>query len=177
MNRLKNQRVYLAGAMDRVIDRGASWREDITPFLNSLGIKVFNPLIKPTTVGLEDYHVGLMKKQLKENHQYDELSKMMKSIRSTDLRLVDISDFIIVNLDINIHACGTYEEISLANRSKKPILFHIEQGKQNTPDWLFGAVPHEWFFSSWNDLKNYLISIDSDNDIDKKNRWQFFNYV
>jgi nucleoside 2-deoxyribosyltransferase len=177
MNRLKNQRVYLAGAMDRVVDRGASWREDITPFLNSLGVKVFNPLIKPTSVGLEDYHVGLMKKQLKENHQYDELSKIMKSIRSTDLRLVDISDFIIVNLDINIHACGTYEEISLANRSKKPILFHVEQGKQNTPDWLFGAVPHEWFFSSWNDLKNYLISIDSDKDIDKKNRWQFFNYI
>jgi nucleoside 2-deoxyribosyltransferase len=177
MNRLKNQRVYLAGAMDRVADRGASWREDITPFLSSLGVRVFNPLIKPTKVGLEDYHVGLMKKQLKENHQYDELSKVMKTIRSTDLRLVDISDFIIVNLDINIHACGTYEEVSLANRSKKPILFHVEQGKQNTPDWLFGAVPHEWFFSSWNDLKNYLISIDSDKNIDKKNRWQFFNYV
>lgn len=177
MNRLKNQRTYLAGAMDRVPDRGSSWRENITPFLNNLGIKVFNPLVKPTTVGLEDYHVGLMKKQLKENHRYDELSEVMRTIRSTDLRLVDISDFIIVNLDLNVHACGTYEEISLANRSKKPILIHVEQGKQQTPDWLFGAIPHEWFFSNWNDLKDYLISIDKDSEIDKKNRWQFFNYI
>lgn len=177
MNRLKNQRTYLAGAMDRVPDRGATWRENITPFLNSLGVRVFNPLVKPTTVGLEDYHVGLMKKQLKENHRYDELAEVMKSIRSTDLRLVDISDFIVVNLDLNVHICGTYEEISLANRSKKPILIHVEQGKQQTPDWLFGAIPHEWFFSNWNDLKDYLISIDKDSEIDKKNRWQFFNYI
>lgn len=177
MNRLKHQRVYLAGAMDRVADRGATWRESISPFLKSLGITVFNPLIKPTSVGLEDYHVGLMKKQLKENQNYDELSSIMRTIRSTDLRLVDISDFLIVNLDLNHHACGTYEEISLANRSKKPILIHVEQGKQQTPDWLFGAIPHEWFFSSWSDLKNYLLSIDSDNEIDRKNRWQFFNYI
>ena len=33
MNRLKNQRVYLAGAMDRVSDRGTGWRDNITPFL------------------------------------------------------------------------------------------------------------------------------------------------
>jgi orotidine-5'-phosphate decarboxylase len=34
MNRLKNQRAYLAGAMDRVPDRGATWRDSITPFLD-----------------------------------------------------------------------------------------------------------------------------------------------
>lgn len=177
MNRLKNQRVYLAGAIDRVADRGATWRENITPFLNSLGVKVFNPLIKPTTVGLEDYHVGLMKKELKENHRYDELAEVMKSIRSTDLRLVDISDFIVVNLNLEHYACGTWEELSLANRSKKPILVHIEQGKQYTPDWLFGMLPHQWFFSKWSDLTNYLIHINSDQNIEHYNRWQFFNYI
>ena len=43
MNRIKNQRCYLAGAMDRVVDRGKGWRQEITPFLESLGIVVFNP--------------------------------------------------------------------------------------------------------------------------------------
>ena len=54
MNRLKNQRVYLAGAMDRVADRGTTWRDSITPFLDQLGIVVFNPISKPGNVGLED---------------------------------------------------------------------------------------------------------------------------
>ena len=177
MNRLKNQRVYLAGAMDRVVDRGNGWRDNITPFLQDLGVVVFNPIKKPAKIGKEDSETHRYKTKLKLEKNYDELSAIMKTIRAVDLRLVDISDFIIVNLDLNIHACGTYEEISLANRSKKPILIHVEQGKQQTPDWLFGAIPHEWFFSNWNDLKDYLISIDKDSEIDKKNRWQFFNYI
>ena len=66
MNRLKNQRVYLAGAMDRVADRGRGWREDITPFLDSLDIVVFNPITKPTDIGLEDHDSHLIKSKLKQ---------------------------------------------------------------------------------------------------------------
>ena len=135
-NRLKNQRVYLAGAMDRVPDRGSTWRDNITPFLQELGVVVFNPINKPGNVGLEDNDVHLLKKKLKARQDYDELSSVMKTIRGVDLRLVDISDFLVVNLDIDTHPCGTLEEIFLANRSKKPIIIHMEQGKKHTPDWL-----------------------------------------
>ena len=48
--RLQNQRVYLAGAMDRVKDRGVAWRDSITPFLEELGCVVFNPISKPTEI-------------------------------------------------------------------------------------------------------------------------------
>lgn len=175
LNRLKNQRVYLAGAMDRVPDRGATWRNNITPFLEDMGVIVFNPIKKPTDVGLEDHDTHALKIKLKEQKRYDELSSIMKTIRAVDLRLVDISDFLVVNLNLEHHASGTYEEISLANRSKKPILIHIEQGKQYTPDWLFGAIPHQWFFSSWEELQNYLTHINRDDNIDHYNRWRFFN--
>ena len=131
--RLNNQRVYLAGAMDRVLDRGNGWRDDITPF------------------------------------------DLMKTIRSVDLRLVDISDFLIVNLDLDHYACGTWEELFLANRSKKPIVIHIEQGKQNTPDWLFGTIPHQMIFSTWLELQSYLQYIDGDSQIEHHNRWRFFD--
>lgn len=47
---------------------------------------------------------------------------MMKVIRSVDLRLVDISDFMIVNLDLETHPCGTLEEIFWANRQKSRYL-------------------------------------------------------
>ena len=175
MNRLKNQRVYLAGAMDRVADRGATWRDNITPFLNDIGVVVFNPIIKPTDIGLEDQDSHTIKTKLKQQHRYDELSSMMKTIRSVDLRLVDISDFLIVNLDLNVHPCGTLEEIFLANRQKKPIIIHMVQGKDQTPDWLFGTIPHQMIFSNWDDIKSYLIHINNSENIDTYKRWYFFN--
>jgi len=174
-NRLVNQRVYLAGAMDRVADRGNGWRDNITPFLTDLGVVVFNPIKKPSTIGQEDETTHKLKIKLKLDQNYDELSSVMKVIRSVDLRLVDISDFLIVNLDLEIHPCGTYEEIFWANRQKKPIIVHMVQGKQKAPDWLFGTIPHEMIFSSWESLKDYLLHIHNDSDITTFNRWYFFN--
>lgn len=175
MNRLKHQRVYLAGAMDRVADRGNGWRDSITPFLENLGVIVFNPIKKPTVIGQEDEATHKLKIKLKKEHNYDDLSQLMKIIRRVDLRLVDISDFLIVNLDLDTHPCGTLEEIFWANRQKKPIIVHMVQGKQNAPDWLFGTIPHEMIFSSWDDVKGYLLKIHNDTDINTHNRWYFFN--
>lgn len=175
MNRLNNQRVYLAGAMDRVPDRGTTWRDNITPFLENLGVVVFNPISKPTDIGLEDHETHLIKTKLKEQKRYDELSSMMKTIRSVDLRLVDISDFLVVNLDLNVHPCGTLEEIFLANRQKKPIIIHMVQGKNHTPDWLFGTIPHQMIFSTWDEIKSYLNHINSSENIEQHKRWYFFS--
>lgn len=175
MNRLTNQRVYLAGAMDRVADRGNGWRDNITPFLESLGIVVFNPIKKPSAIGMEDSQTHQFKQKLKSEQNYDELSNLMKVIRSVDLRLVDISDFLIVNLDLDIHPCGTYEEIFWANRQKKPIIIHMVQGKNNAPDWLFGTIPHEMIFSSWDSIKSYLYQVNIKTEINNYNRWYFFN--
>lgn len=173
-NRLNNQRVYLAGAMDRVADRGNGWRDSITPFLESLGVVVFNPIKKPSSVGVEDEATHKLKKKLKLEKNWNDLSFLMKHIRSVDLRLVDISDFLIVNLDLDIHPCGTYEEIFWANRQKKPIIIHMVQGKENTPDWLFGTIPHDMIFSSWDGVKDYLNQINSQAEIQSHNRWYFF---
>ena len=175
MNRLRNQRVYLAGAMDRVLDRGSTWRDNITPFLQSLELIVFNPITKPTETGMEDQDSHTLKTKLKKQHRYDELAAMMKTIRSVDLRMVDISDFLVVHLDIHTHPCGTLEEIFWANRQKKPIIIHLEQGKEQTPDWLFGTIPHQMIFSTWKEIQNYLTHIAYDENIDAHNRWFFFN--
>lgn len=174
MNRLKNQRVYLAGAMDRVADRGSTWRDNITPFLEELGVVVFNPIKKPSIEGSEDHETHIYKTKLKHSQKYDELSSLMKAIRSVDLRLVDISDFLIVNLDLDTHPCGTLEEIFLANRSKKPVIVHMVQSKVNAPDWLFGTIPHQMIFSSWYEIQEYLNHINSSPNIETYKRWQFF---
>ena len=175
MNRLNNQRAYLVGAMDRVADRGKGWRESITPFLEDLGVRVFNPLKKVNPIGQEDDYTHKYKQKLKAENRYKALAKLMKTIRATDLRLVDISDFIIVNLDLDTHPCGTYEEIFWANRQKKPIIIHMEQGKLQTPDWLFGVIPDEMIFSTWEEVENYLIYIHKAPFIETFHRWYFLD--
>jgi hypothetical protein len=140
-----------------------------------MGVEVFNPISKPTNIGMEDQDSHLIKTKLKRQERYDELTHMMKTIRSVDLRLVDISDFLVVNLDITVHPCGTLEEIFWANRQKKPIIVHMVQGKKETPDWLFGTIPHQMIFSTWDEIKEYLVHINSSENIDTHRRWYFFS--
>jgi nucleoside 2-deoxyribosyltransferase len=175
-SKLFGHRVYLAGAMDRVVDGGKEWRDSITPMLRGLGLSVINPLNKPTEAGIENQETVKYKYRLKSNKNYDKLSEIMKEIRSIDLRMVDISDFLIVNLDIATHPCGTYEEIFWANRQKKPILIRMVQGKNKTPDWLFGTIPHKFIFDSWDEMFYYINRINTGIDCDTLNRWCFLDY-
>ena len=175
MNRLKNQRVYLAGPMDRCPDNGKTWRVNLTPILKDMGVQVLNPIMKPINIAKEDEDTRKYKLKLKRNQNFDALTSVMKEIRNVDLRMVDISDFLIVNLDLDIYPCGTMEEIFLANRQKKPIILRVEQGKENTPDWLFGTFPHQLMFSTWHEVIDYLHHIDTSNSINSYNRWYFFD--
>lgn len=177
MNRLCGTRTYLVGAMDRVADGGVGWRDKVSEFLEELGVIVFNPCLKHEIMdyAFEDIENRKRRQNLKDARNYDALVRDIKDIRSTDLRMVDVVDFYIVNIDTDVHACGTYEEIVTANRQKKPILIHVEQGKQGTPDWLFGMIPHEHIFTDWACLYEYLENVNSGKDKKSYNRWVFFN--
>ena len=130
MNNLNNMRTYLVGAMDRVKDGGVEWRELITPWLEGMGIIVLNPCDKPIDVGVEDENTRADIEYLKSTGQFNKVKEKYSVIRTLDLRCVDISDFIIASIDTDVHACGTYEEITTANRQKKPILVWCKQGKK-----------------------------------------------
>ena len=109
MNRIRGMRTYLAGAMDRVPDGGVGWRDKITPLLESKGVVVLNPCDKPVEVGIEDSCTRVKIESLKEHDEYSKIKKEYGVIRTLDLRCVDISDFLIASIDIDVHACGTYE--------------------------------------------------------------------
>ena len=47
--------------------------------------------------------------------------------------MVDISDFLIVNLDPDVPTFGTHEEIANANRQKKPIIILMSVVRQRRP--------------------------------------------
>lgn len=177
MNKLRGSRCYLCGAMDRAPDSGKAWRRNLREDLRWLGLHWLDPTRKPTKVGKEDDESRLRRRQAKKLGHYADIREEMKQIRHVDLRMVDICDFLIVNLDLEIHACGTYEEIFLANSQKKPVLIHVEQGKAKTPDWLFGTLPDEYFFGSWADLTEFLIGIASGEIEDSHSRWGFFDWM
>lgn len=176
MNILKNHKIYLSGAIDRVSDSGIGWRKWLTPKLQEMGMVVFDPCNKPVfDEGLiEGPDFKAYKNQLKSEGRFDELQSVMKRIRNIDLRMVDASDCVIVNLDMDVHLCGTYEEIFVANRQKKPVLLMCPQGIGAIPDWLFGTLPLEMMFAQWDDLILYLQTIN--NGAKPHSRWVVWDW-
>lgn len=175
-NRLKHTRGYLCGAMDRVADAGEAWRINLQRELAGLDVFWLDPTHKPIDIGIEDAETRAYAAEMKALGNFEAVIPQIKIIRAVDLRMVDISDFLVVNIDVDVHACGTYEELNLANRQKKPIIVHVEQGKKRVPNWLLGTIPHEMIFSEWGEVHNYLRHIAHDPVIKHFNRWFFFNY-
>ena len=50
-------------------------------------------------------------------------------------------------------------------------------GHRELPDWLFGVLPFEMIFSTWDEVKTYLQHIAHDPVIDRLNRWYFFDWM
>jgi len=179
MNNLKDMRCYLVGAIDLAKDKGKGWRQEVTPTLKSFGVRVMDPCKKPVTTNSlneESPEYFLYKQRLKSEERYDELSALMKPVRSMDLAMVDRCDFVMAVIDISIHACGTYEELSWAARCKKPTIAICVQGKKFMPDWMFAMHPHKLFFSNFADSFDYLNYIDKtpEDKIETLGRWKFF---
>ena len=177
MNRLAHNRGYLCGAMDRVPDGGVQWRQILKDSLADLEVYWMDPTCKPIDIGIEDLENRAVRRAAKEHGNFDFVRHDMKIIRHVDLRMVDISDFLVVNLDMEVHACGTWEEVSLANRQKKPIIARIEQGKVNTPDWLLAMHQHTTIFSTWSEVHTYLRGIAHADEFDTLGRWLFFDWM
>lgn len=174
MNRLNNTRCYLAGAMDRVTDNGIGWRQRIKEELDDLSIKWFDPTCKPSTLGVEDENTRNLIYSAKAQGDFARVAEILKPIRRVDLRMIDLSDFLIIFLDRDNNGFGTIEELTLANREKKPVLVCQEDGKHLAPNWLFGMIPHQHIFGSWEDLVAYVRHIAHDPVIEGMNRWYFF---
>lgn len=177
MNRLWGTRVYMSGSIDKdEINRGRVWRQELTPFLHNIGCVVLDPTNKPISLIQEQPEDIERRKELKRKGLYNDLQKEMKLLRCVDLRCVDLSDILIVYLDLDIAARGTYEEMDWANRCKKPILLCVKQGKSALNDWNFGIIPHEHIFSNWEELKQYMLDVDSGKDERHFKRFFFFDY-
>ena len=179
-NRLNGLAAYLSGPIQSAVDFGRAWREEITPFLESMNVKVFNPL-KPIFDGtsyLNEIKRPHIQKLINEE-RWEELRTEVKDIVKWDLRSVDLCSFVIVNYDISVHMCGSYEELFLANTQNKPVLLVVKD-KKKLPLWIYGRIPtRSHMFEGWDNLKFYLTGVNSDPDFEfdvaDKKRWLFLN--
>ena len=177
--RLSDARCYLAGPIDGAKDDGVVWRQDITEFLKGFGCVVLDPTNKPTTqckyneVGDEKNHI----KKLIGLERWDELSDLAKSIALVDLRMVEVSDYLIAYVDTKIHLCGTYDEIFQSLRHRKPTYVVIKGGKAAMPPWLRAKMNHNFVFESFNALKDYLHALHTGVAEPDYTRWVFFDSI
>ena len=177
INHLSGLRCYLAGPIDSALDDGILWRQDLDTWLSERGVLVFDPCNKP--IANPTYkEVGEEKAKmhsLKNTERYFELTDRMKEIVHCDLRMVDISDFVVVYIDAEVFMFGTIHELLNSLHQRKPTLVVIEGGKKNAPNWLFGIMDFNFMFDSFEELKGFLTHIDDGTIEADLSRWVFFN--
>ena len=160
LNRLRNTTVYVAGPVEAVSDGGADWRDAITGPLHQMGIKVWNPLIKPNWVPKYDASDQYKDKEeiidAMNNGIFPiDAHKRLDNLRNNCLRLADACDFIICKLGGK--TVGTFEEISI--KGGKPVLFIGEF--DSTWRYVQFFQQDKFFFKDINDIVGYLIKVDN----------------
>ena len=177
MNRLKQNLCYLIGPIDEAADKGVGWREDLTEFLQNIGVGVFNPCDKPTDFAEEDANFVETLRELKKHGKYAEVAAKVKPVVSIDLHMLDLSNFCVMYVDKNVHMCGSYAEATYASLEHKPIIVVGEQGVSEIPSWLFGMLNHELFFDDWYSAKRYIKHVAFDEFFNHPSHgWRFFDY-
>jgi len=176
MNRLAGHSSYLIGPIDKVKNRkdAVLWREDIQKFLNQNDIGCFNPCDKPCSHAQETAETLNQIHELKLQYRFDEVRSTMQPIVQIDLRMLDLSSFVIAHIDPQVFSCGSFSEITYACLEHKPVLLHCEDSA-GIPNWLFGICDPKLFFEDWDDLKEYILKVCYDTTYDLPREFQLFD--
>lgn len=173
-------RFYLVGPMDHDRESGRQWRDEMSDWLFERGAIPLNPYYKPVRIdhaeAFEDDDNYFARSEAIKIGDFDKARDMMKPVIETDLRMVDHSDVLVCNLDLDKRPCGTWDESITAANQNKPVIIRAVQGVKNLPPWMFGRFKHEMFFDEWSGVKQYLNHIDKDDNIDMLGKWKFFDY-
>ena len=155
---LRGSSAYLSGPMDFVADRATEkrcgWRVRMKQFLGSLGVRVFDPWEKPLVRGLHEYGREDTT-TIKHRDRWTfaptdagaktrgELAEFFWPTMHIDLRMVDLSDFVVAYCPTNIYSVGTVHEIVVARQQHKPVL--LVSPAVELPAWqrLEEAVSHD----------------------------------
>ena len=195
MNLLRGTTVYLAGAVDHHANPRL-WREKIAKnIFQPMGVKVYDPLVKPSWLSNPaTVNPATYREILSSSHVYaaegtyndvirdqdDVIWGGMMEVRNICLRMAANCDFMVVSLPKRF-TVGTFEEISVAAKAGKPILFYMPDGV-TVSTWLPTQVANsiEDFshncFEVWSDLYEYLNKINAGTTSVDNFKWLFLSY-
>lgn len=170
-NILWGTRTYLIGNME--YQNGEDWRDKVKRILSPRGVICFDPYHKPFINDVdEDTEARSRLQDWKDKEEWEKLQDRMWKVRSYDLRLVDISDFLIVRIVPGVASWGSAEELVTSVRAKKPIFLVVEGSKKNTPLWIFGMIPHRYIYDSIDDALKMITNIDEGITPIDSDRWK-----
>tara|TARA_Y100000034_G_C6873357_1_gene399053 strand:- start:13 stop:576 length:564 start_codon:yes stop_codon:yes gene_type:complete len=164
--------VYLSGPIQSAKDHGVLWRKEFTTLVRkfNIPIQIIDPCNKQHKYFNEIGSWRTELKELKANGDFDEVERRMKRVRRFDLRACDLSDFLIVLVDMDIPTWGTTDEMITVERQQKPILAIVNGGQKNAPDWVFAIVKHQEMFEDVESCVEYLHWVNS-GEIEVDDRW------
>lgn len=171
MGLLNRTRVYLAGNLENSSDT-TNWREYVEKELSKIGIICFNPMKKNfvmDTVEDDEFRNTMIKRR--ELGDWDTVHDFMKGCIQKDLRLIDISDYVIFKFEFDKPTYGTIHELILSNFERKPV-FLICENKNKVPLWLVGLLPEKYIYSSVDEVIDMLNRIDSGHVKADSKRWR-----
>jgi hypothetical protein len=150
--------VYLAGAMQAAPDSGKTWRTKITPRLEDVGYKVFNPCL--STDGPIFEELGWKKfewSEIKKPENRELYKEVMNRIVKADLAAVTDSDVVVCYWDQYVpKGAGTQGELTLACFHNLPVYIVMagDMSFDSLPGWVVGCATE--VFSSFTELIDFL---------------------
>jgi hypothetical protein len=160
MKDLDGVTAFLSGPIDRVQDDGVGWRKEIKKLCKraKLPIEFLDPTDKPIGLGSEIGEEKLRIQKLMREKKWDQAKEQAKIFRHYDLRMVDRCHLYIGYIDVNVHMCGSYDELFTAERQEKPLLGIMAPGqsKWDIPSWLVAIFKEEEVFDSVEDCVEHL---------------------
>mgnify|MGYP006278283467 CR=1 FL=1 len=166
MGYLAHTSCYLVGPIEDDPSFGRDWRSVATEMLDEMQVKYFNPLDRPDYFAKIEPNVppALSREEILQQARFGAPPAQRRLIRSQEfirricLRFVNTCDFVICYLP-NAKTFGTTEELSVASKAEKPIMFICPDG---TPSlWIFDMAQNQIIRHTLSDVIQYLKQIDS----------------
>lgn len=181
MGLLNNTKVYLAGPIEYSADgkNGVVWRNEITPILHKMGVKVYDPMCKPSWY--PDWAKKVPSAYIKnvvDNDNAGQAFHTLKFLERVCYRYAYDCDWMIVYLPREF-TVGTIDELRVAVNCGKPIFVICPDLIPSS--WALSMVADEsnWtesFFKDMNSMLEHIRMINNgDIELDPL-KWIFLSY-
>lgn len=135
------KKVYLAGAMEKKPDGGVTWRNRITPLLESLKYEVLNPCINETEI-YDQFRIAPDEvKRLKKHLKREFFMAFGKAIVEKDFKLIKQADLAIIYMDDPVlESSGTRGEMTVFHWLELPVITIKAMSFKDLSVWDFGNL-------------------------------------